>query len=200
MAGKLGKFQKISFSHWMGTTKENHLGGIFQAQPQKATDLMVQLLAYHTGKTLDTFLSQFPVKSFDDDREYTWDVIGSSSKNIPLVEARDIDGNVLDADSDNVGVNGEPFYLVFAENWFADGEQIVGELNEVYPLRVLGDGRNEGTNTVYKVEMLGGITTGMPAEELVSGKRFSVDFAPVESEFSRKAGDRLYVTSLLIAA
>lgn len=29
-----------------------------------------------------------------------------------------------------------------------DGEVIVGERNEVYPIRILADGRNEGTNTV----------------------------------------------------
>ena len=92
MAGKLGKFQKQTFSHWKGTTKANHLGGIFQMQPQKATSLMVQLLAWHKGKTLETFLSQFPTKSFDSDDEYTWDICGSSSRNIPLVEARDADG------------------------------------------------------------------------------------------------------------
>lgn len=34
---------------------------------------MVQLLAFHRGKTLDTFLSQFPVRQFDDDSEYYWD-------------------------------------------------------------------------------------------------------------------------------
>lgn len=187
MAGKLGKFQKQTFNHWMGTTKNNHLGAIFQLQPQKATNLMVQLLAWYRGKTLDTFLSQFPTKEFETDDEYTWDVIGSAMRNIPLVEARDIDGNALT--SGNAGVNGEPFYLVFGENWFADGEVIVGELNEVYPIRVLGDGRNEGTNTVYKVELMGGITGGMPVDELVAGKRFSVEYAPVEREFSRKVGD-----------
>lgn len=146
MAGKLGKFQKQTFSHWKGTTKSNHLGSIFQLQPQKATDLMVQLLSWYRGKTLDTFLSQFPVKPFDSDEEYTWDIIGSAMRNIPLVEARDADNQVVE--SNNVGVSGEPFYLVFAEDWFADGEVIVGERNEVYPLRVLGDGRNEGSNTV----------------------------------------------------
>jgi len=89
-------------------------------EPQKATNLMVQLLAWYRGKTLDTFLSQFNTKVFDSDEEYTWDVIGSASRNIPLVEARDIDGNVIDASyATNVGMNGEPFYLVFAENWFA---------------------------------------------------------------------------------
>lgn len=192
MAGKLSKFQKQTFNHWMGTTKDNHLGGIFQSQPQKATSLMVQLLAWYRGKTLDTFLSQFPTKTFDSDEEYTWDIIGSALRNIPLVEARDADSVPVTADSRhnaNVGVNGEPFYLVFAENWFADQEVIVGERNEVYPIRVLADGRNEGTNTVYKVELMGGITSGIPVEELLAGKRFSVEYAPVEKEFSRKAGD-----------
>ena len=70
-----------------------------------------------------------------------------------------------------------------------DGEVIVGELNEIYPIRVLGDGRNEGTNTVYKVELMGGITGGIPVEEILPGKRFSVEYAPVEKEFSRKVGD-----------
>lgn len=201
MAGKLGKFQKQTFNHWIGTSKLNHLGGIFQRQPQKATELMVKLLAWYRGKTLDTFLSQFPVKTFDSDDEYTWDIIGSAMRNIPLVEARDADGvdvNEAKRNGSNVGVNGEPFYLVFAEDWFADGEVIVGELNEVYPIRVLADGRNEGTNTVYKCELMGGITTGIPVGELAAGKRFSVEYAPVEKEFSRKVGDRA-ILCLLVA-
>ncbi len=190
MAGKLGKFQMQTFNHWMGTSKLNHLGAIFQMQPQKATNMMVQLLAWYRGKTLDTFLSKFPTKEFDSDDEYTWDIIGSSKRNIPLVEARDADGNVVDADyANNLGVNGEYFYLVFPENWWADGEVIVGELNEIYPVRIIGDGRNEGTNTVYRVEMYGGVVTGMPVEELLPGKRFSVEYAPVARELSRKVGD-----------
>lgn len=149
---------------------------------------MVQLLAYYRGKTLDTFLSQFPVKEFDSDDEYTWDVISSAKRNIPLIEARDCNGNVVDADSGNVGVDGEPFYLLFGEEWFADGEVIFGNLNQYYPIRVLGDGRNEGTNTLYKCELMGGITSGVPAERLLAGERFSVAYAPVERELSRKVG------------
>ena len=125
MAGKLGRFQKQTFSHWKGLTKMNHLGSIFQMQPQKATSLMVQLLAWYRGKTLDTFLSQFPVKPFDSDDEYTWDIIGSAMRNIPLVEARDTDGKTVTSDTGNVGVNGEPFYLVFAEDWFAKQPRLV---------------------------------------------------------------------------
>ena len=187
MAGKLNKFQMVGFNHWKGLTKENHLGSIFQLAPQKATTLMVQLLAYYRGKTLDTFLSQFPTKEFDTDDEYTWDVVGSSRRNIPLVEARDASGTPIE--SGLAGANTTPFYVVFAEDWFADGEVIAGEKNEVYPLRILGDPRMEGTNAVYKVELMGGNTAGMPASELTAGKRFSVEYAPVEKELSRKVGD-----------
>ncbi len=48
---------------------------------------------------------------------------------------------------------------------------------------------------------MGAVTSGIPAEELLAGKRFSVEYAPVERELSRKVGDRLsYVTLQLIAA
>ena len=189
MAGKLGKFQMLGFQHWKGLTSDNHLGSIFQLQPQKATNLMVQLLAFYRGKTLDTFLNQFPTREFEDDNEYYWDVIGSSRRNIPLVEARNENGEVVEAGDPNVGVGTSPFYLVFPEDWFADGEVIVGHLNQVYPMRILGDARMEGTNAVYKVELMGGNTTGIPAERLLAGERFSIDFAPVEKELSRKVGD-----------
>lgn len=170
-------------------TKENHLGSIFQLAPQKATNLMVKLLAYYRGKTLDTFLSQFPVKEFEDDSEYCWDVIGSSRRNIPLVEARDENGTPITSAMGMIGVGTVPFYLVFPEDWFADGEYIVGNLNEIYQFRILGDPRMEGTNAVYKVELAGGNTQGVPAERLLAGERFSVEAAFVEKELSRKVGD-----------
>jgi len=62
-------------------------------------------------------------------------------------------------------------------------------LNQVYPFRILGDARMEGTNAVYKVELMGGNTQGVPAERLQQGERFSIEFAPVEKELSRKVGD-----------
>lgn len=194
MAGKLGKFQMLGFQHWKGLTSDNHLGSIFQLQPQRATNLMVQLLAFYRGKTLDTFLNQFPVREFDDDSEYFWDVISSSRRNIPLVEARDENGEVVEGGGGNVGVGTAPFYLVFPEDWFADGEVIVGSLNQVYPVRILGDARMEGTNAVYKVETMGGLTQGIPSERLLAGERFSVEYAPVEKEMSRKVGDIRFST------
>ena len=75
-----------------------------------------------------------------------------------------------------------------------DGEVLFGNLNEVYPIRVLGDVRMEGTNAVYKVELMGGITDGIPAERLQAGERFSHEFAPIERELSRKVGDLRFTT------
>ena len=36
---------------------------------------------------------------------------------------------------------------------------------------------------------MGAVTAGIPAEELLAGKRFSVEYAPVERDLSRKVGD-----------
>lgn len=194
MSGKLKRFQMLEFNHWKGLTKDNHLASVFQQSPQKASSLMVQLLAYYRGKSLETHLASYPVKEFEDDNEYTWDVIGSSRRNIPLVEARTADGTSVTDQTGMVGAGTEPFYLVFAEDWFADGEVIFGNLNEAYPFRVLGDGRNEGSLTVYKVELMGGNVDGCPAERLLAGERFSVEYAPVEKTLSRKVGDVRFST------
>lgn len=185
----LGKFQTMEFSSWKGLTKDNHLGAIFRAAPQKASNLMVRLLAQKRGRTLDTLLSQFPTKEFDTADEYTWDVIGSTRQNIPLIEARDENGSVVTASSGNVGAGTAPFYLVFGKDWFADGEYIVGNLNELYQFRILGDARMEGTNAVYRVELAGGNEDGVPAERLLAGELFSIEAAFVEAEMSREVGD-----------
>ena len=189
MVNVLGKFQTREFTSWKGLTRDNHLGAIFAKAPQKATNLMVQLLAYKRGKTLDTLLNQFPTREFESDEEYTWDVVGSSRRSIPLIEARDENGEVVEDNGQMVGAGTAPFYLVFGEDWFANGEYIVGNLNEVYQFRILDDARLEGSNAVYKVELAGGNTDGVPAERLLAGEKFTVEAAFVEAEMSRKVGD-----------
>ena len=197
MAGKLGRFQMMQFTGWKGLTKDNHLASIYQRAPQPVADFMVQLLALYRGKSLESELAKYPTKQFDTDDEFMWHVIGSSRRNIPLIEARREDGTVVTT-GDNVGVGTTPFYLVFPEDWFADGEVLFGNLNEVYPMRVLGDPRMEGTNAVYKVELMGGITDGIPVERLQAGERFSHEFAPVERELSRKVGDVRFTAPITV--
>ena len=153
----LKKFQTIDFQGWAPTiSKMNHIysNPVFRQEPQKASNLMVELFAAKRGASLDSLLSGLTVKEFENDDRYYWDVVGSMRRNIPLVEARRFDGTVVKAtDTDNVGAGTEPFYLVFAEPWFYDGEVVFGNLNQVYPMRILGDVRMEGTRAVYKVEL-----------------------------------------------
>ena len=151
--------------------------------------MMVQLMAFKYGKTLDTLLNSLPTKEFENGEDYVWDVVGSTDRIIPLVECRDENGVVVTSShSANVGIGTAPFYLVFAEHWFFDGETIEGNLGNRYPLRILGDAREEGTNYVYKVETMAGLTDGVPAERLLPGEQFTYGAAFVEGGLSRKVG------------
>lgn len=184
----LGKFQMTAPKAWQGLTDKNHVRAIFKGQPQAAARNMIQLLAYNRGKSLESYLQQFPTKYFDTSDEFVWQLIGSSRRNIKLASAR-IDGHEIVSGDTNIGAAGAKFELLFDEDWFADGNSIVGEKNELYPLRVIGDGRPEGTHTVYTVELMGNVYGGMPGSELVAGKKFSKDFSPVEEKMSRQVGD-----------
>ena len=193
MPGQLNNSQMVGVTAWRGTvTKDNHLYNIFRMNPQMASDIMTVLISSMHLPTLDTYLTnEVPVKEFEDDTRIFWDVITSSKRNIPLVEARRCDGTKVEAsDTDNVGVGFEPFYLVFPTDWFALGEVIWGNLNEVYPIIVKEMGKAEGTNTVYLCECFGADSAaGIPVERLLAGERFSYGYAPIEKDFSRKVGD-----------
>ena len=52
----------------------------------------------------------------------------------------------------------------------------------------------EGNLTVYTVELMGSVYGGMPAEDLLPGKRFSYEYNPIEKEMSRKVGDLRFAT------
>ena len=193
MPARINNNQMVGVTAWRGTvTKENHLYGLFRTNPQMASDVMTVLMATMHMPTLDTYLSrEVPVREYEDDSELFWDIVTSSRRNIPLVEARTCDGTpITSAEGANIGIGFEPFYLVFPTDWFAIGDVIWGERNETYPIIVKEAGRAEGTNTVYYVEPFGAqLAGGIPREELMAGKRFSVGYDPIESNFSRKVGD-----------
>ena len=193
MPSRINSTQMAGVTAWRGTvTKENHIYGLFRTNPQKASDVMTVLMSSMHLPTLDSYLSkEVPVKEFEDDSELYWDVITSSRRNIPLIEARRANGTpVAAANEGNVGVGFEPFYLVFPTDWFALGEVLWGNFNETYPVIVKEAGHQEGTNTVYLVEPYGiNGAQGIPAGRLLAGEKFSWAYAPVESNLSRKVGD-----------
>ena len=115
MPGRIASTQFTGVTAWRGTvTKDNHLYNIFRTKPQMASDIMTVLMSSMHLPTMDTYLSrEVPTRQYDDDSELHWDVVASSRRNIPLVQARRCDGTpVAAANEDNVGVGYEPFFLV----------------------------------------------------------------------------------------
>jgi hypothetical protein len=115
MSGKLQRFQTMSFKGWASEiTKKNHLGTFLQLKTQQASPVLIELLTVNYGKNLDTFLSQFTTKTFETDDDYTWDLIGSARRNIPLKGARDEEGSPVVADSGKmIGAGKAPFEVIF---------------------------------------------------------------------------------------
>lgn len=177
-----------SLTSWSGLTTDQHLTSIGIKNPVKLGVRISEALVSRYGNTLENFLNAFPIRGFESDDEYTWEIVGEGKRNIPLREARDEDGSVIDRSYGNVGRNGAPFYLVFEEDMFHDGEVIWGNLNEVYPMRILAEPRFEGSLSVYKVTLMNGRNDGIPSERLLAGEKFSCGYAPVERTLSRKVG------------
>jgi hypothetical protein len=188
---QLSFLQMTDASAWKGLTTENHLGAIWKQDPHKVSDLITKIQSANFGNNIDTLLAQFPTLEFDDERDYTWELSSPAVDNITLIEAR-IDGTAV-AGTDEAGKNFTEFELVFPKDWFDDTQVIVGERNEMYPILIVGEGISEGTNTVYTCRLnTGDADLFIPYEELVSGKKFSGEYSPVESKFSEKGHQPRY--------
>lgn len=180
---RLSPLQMTDATAWKGLTTENHLGAIWQQSPQKASDIISLIQQKTFGNDIDGLLSKFETKEFDSDLPYTWDLMSQGLDNIPLVECR-IDGTAITSAS-QAGLNNTEFQLVFAKDWFSEGERIVGELNEKYPIRIKRPGTPDGSYTVYDCEMdSGNPDLFLPYEECSGGQLFSREFAPVERTLS----------------
>jgi len=189
MALQFSEFQMYDAQHWSGLTTANHLHSIYQGRPQKATDIMRRIHTTNFGVDLDSQLSKYKVKYLDTDDDFTWELIGSGKKNVPLIEARlTPTGNAV-AVGDEPGKNVTSFYLVFPERWFTDEHIIVGHKNELYSLQIQSEPVADGTNWIYEVKLITGDTDlFVPVEELASGTRWSREWSLVESTLSKKGG------------
>lgn len=197
---KVTLMQTTSPKAWAGVTLKSHLGAIWQQDAQLASKITTKMLATAYGNTLDTMLEGIPALYMDSSDDYTWSLIGSAERNIPLVAAYTdslLTTPVTAADY-NVGIGGSDIYLVFPERWFSDVNVIVGEKNELYPFQILEDPYADGTNFVYRARLYGSsaLQSGVPGEELVANKLFSKDYSPVSDTLSVKGGDVGYTAPI----
>ena len=185
---KISPLQMTDASSWKGLTTENHLGAIWRQDPQRGSDMITRIQATNFGNNIDTLLSKFPTKEFENDTDFVWELSSKAVNNLPIVEAR-ING-VAVTPADQPGKNYTTFELVFGKNWFSDTQRIVGEKNEIYPVLIVGEPVQEGTNWVYTCRMdTGDANDFIPYEEVVAGKKFSGEYAPVERTMSSKGRD-----------
>jgi hypothetical protein len=149
--------------------------------------LLTRIAQVNFGLDLDTYLDQFSPLYLETDEDFTWELVGSGKKNVPLVEAR-IGGTAVTAAS-TAGLNFTEFEMVFPEQWFTDEHVIVGHKNEKYQLQIQADPLPEGNNWIYKVKLLtGDPDLFVPFEEISGQTRWSKDFSIVEQELSKKGG------------
>jgi hypothetical protein len=181
----LSPLQMTDATSWKGLTTENHLGAIWQSSPQKASDLITMIQQKYFGDDLEGFLNKFPVKYFENDTDYTWELMSQGIDNIALIEAR-IDGTAVTAAS-KAGEGFSTFELVFDKDWFSHMERIVGELNEKYPIRITAEPTLDGSYFVYQCELITGDPNDfIPFEEISGGQLFSREYAPVSRTMSQK--------------
>ena len=186
---RISPFQLYESDDITGLVTENHLGYRYGIEPQQASKAAIMIHQANAGATLNSYLSlNVPIKYMETPDDFEWDIVQNGKKNIPLVKAEIVLGTTIDGAS-QTGKNRGEFYLYFNEAYFTDVNQIVGERNEVYPIRILEDPVNVGGLWRYRCQLNSGSKTlFIPSEELAAGKRFSKDFSPVEGTLSKKGG------------
>lgn len=184
---KLNRWQVQELKTWNGPLfdPQNTLRALYKSQPEKIRKAMVKLQAIYNGRSLEEKLDEYGIKYVDSLNDFYYEVIASSKRNVQLIEAT-YQGSVITADTKQVCAGGSTAELVFGEDYFFEGEVIVGEKNEKYPLRVLKV-EPRGDNVAYTVEGWG-LPDGMPGSELLPGKKFSPEYAPAPRGLSREQG------------
>mgnify|MGYP005842317173 CR=1 FL=1 len=195
----IGKFVMTKGKAWSGLTLKNHIGAIFGAKPQLASNITTVLLQTAGMKNLDTTLSMFPEKVLETSDDFVWKLVGSDERNISLVEAR-VDGTPVGSGDTGVGAQRGIIELVFDEKIFTKVQVISGLRPDDYQYRILGEPSEEGGNYVYEVELFGGEETlaGAPGDEFLPGNAFSVESAYVEEELSTEGAGLSFTSPYLM--
>src|SRR6056297_1856066 len=148
--------QEYQGRDWSGLTTRNHLGAIFEAMPQDASKLVTAMHSVNRGVNFYSFLrANFGSLRLKTEDDFRWKLQGTSNKNIPLVEAQKVDGTAVST-GDKLGIAHSQFYLVFSERYFTYPMLIVGEKNQVYPIRIVAPEEPYGNNWRSRCELFVG--------------------------------------------
>ena len=179
-----------------GLVTEGIFGMMYQNAPQYLNQVSTALFERNNYMTVYSYIKKhFPTIYLKTDDEWRWRLHGHAEKNLPLVKCSLTSGGAQSSATDFVGANGTEFYLSFTEPYFSGNSQIVGERNEMYPILIIGEPQAIGGYYEYKCRLNSSDNNlFIPYDEVVAGKRFSEEFAPVERTLSRK-GSRAHYNS-----
>jgi len=183
----ISKLQTTTSKDWSGMTTENHLGYLYQQQPQLVSDIIEMLYKVNLGgEDIVAYLNKFPKMYVDDpDTPYEWLLQGADEKNIPLISYQDSAG----ATPSKAGIGNATFYMEFPEKWFEVTDVIVGNKPDLYKLRINAEPIANGATWLFPVELVtGDPLLFVPASELVANTRWSKEYSLVEQTLSKRGG------------
>jgi hypothetical protein len=182
MSQKLNNLQISYAKSWAGLTTENHLYAIYQNDVQLASDMVTEVFNRMGYVGLDSFLSKYPVKTFDHDGEYEWMLKGDSRRAIPII-------SYSSADTARPGVAKTTFELTLSEKFFVASDFI--SFDDIdHGVRIEDDGRPDGLNWVYTVRhMKADGAYFIPTELLRSGRKVSKLYNIVTNTLNDQYGE-----------
>lgn len=172
---------------WSGMTEKNNLAAIRQIEPVWGSKVMTFVQSVNSGgisfeNYLKSVVSEIKIRDTDDPINYM--VYGEGSKNATLMGYRS-------ADRHRVGLNKSRFTLLFDKPLFSDVHVIVG-MDDRYPVRIVGEPNQEGSEWAYECEAFGPNDSFIPADILAKGTKWSRDGAPVPLAKSKKGAKTFY--------
>ncbi len=186
---RISPLQIVDAKHWSGLTRESHLGWLGMQEPEIISKTMNRLYELNIGSdNFVSFINKLPTEYINDDVVYRWFLQGSDERSIPLQGAYPLVACATKAtDADLLGLNRQPFYMLFPERYFEATSHIVGNKPEVYQLRVMEDPVQVGNFWRYKVTLFSGDDNlWIPAADIAPDSLWSELFGMVEQELSKR--------------
>jgi len=168
---------------WSGLTTDNHLGSVFNEQPNLVSSIMSRVFGMYSYAGMDALFSMMGAEEeLPSDADFEWYLKGDDEKAVAIV-------GFNAADVLRPGVNQTIFELVLAEKYFAFTDKLVFD-DRRFAVRVMDEPIASGANWVYRVQiMTGDNTLFIPPALLTAGRRVSKDYSPQEKTLSKTAGE-----------
>lgn len=198
----MSKLEIVQQKNWRGLTTPDHLGWLGMSQPEIINSTIQNLFELDYGSNnIVSLMNKFPVYELNQDGEYRWMVYGATERAISLVKATsDSAGSTVVTSTDTFGLNKQPFYLWFGEDYFPGEPGILAGSNpEYYQYQVKGEPIKLGELVGYKVVLhTGDMTAYAPYADLSGGVQFTYMYGLVEQTLSSKGTDVFHSSPFML--